>query len=154
MSDFATVVLTCKVGALPFHHKIHYTDTIPDHLVPDETWGAALGDSGVGPLKSPAQKVVNKIGSLFEQRRYLVGHVFFTPGLDQWHFIYFDQRDTESQRQNHWKGGAHIHLVNWLWPNIDPRTVWTEFVEHRKVPGGALHIRFDDVSQPGTSESA
>jgi hypothetical protein len=113
--------------------------------MPNETWGAALSANGVGLLNPAVKKVVNKIGSLFEQRRWLVGHMFYTASLYEWHFIYFDQRDTEARRPNHWKRGAHIHLVNWMWPNLDPKTVWKEFVENRKPPGGALHIRYDDT---------
>jgi hypothetical protein len=145
-SDFANFILACNGSPeLPFYHRIHCTDIVPEHLVLTDESLVPLQSNGVGLLSPASKKVVNKIGSMFEQRRYLVGHMFYTANLHEWHFVYFDQRDTEDRRPNHWKEGAHIHLVNWLWPNLDPRTVWNEFVQNHKPPGGAVHIRYDDT---------
>jgi hypothetical protein len=97
-SDFAAFVIACESGALPWHHRIHYQDYAPQHLQPTKEEQAALTTSGVGPLKGKAAKMVSKIHQLFEERRYLVGHIFFTPTLKQWHFFYFDQRDLSTER--------------------------------------------------------
>ena len=143
-TDFASAILACRGGTLPLLHRIHPSDTVPEHLTPQEHWGRTIASNRGGRLTPAAQKVVNKIGSLFVQRRYLVGHMFYTPDLREWHFVYFDQRDVEARNRNHWKRGVHVHFVNWLWPNLDPQVVWSDFVQKRKPPGGALHVRYDD----------
>lgn len=144
-SDFAATVMACDAGRLPFHHRIHQTDLVPGHLVPTEASLGALSRNvrkGIGPLDSAGRKAARKVFALFDQRRWLVGHMFFTLGLHEWHFFYFDQRDM-AENANHWKGGPHIHLVNWLWPNLDPRSVWRDFVSTNQAPPQALHLRYD-----------
>ncbi len=140
--DFATLVMACKSGILPFSHQIHYKDHVPSQLIPSEKERTALQANGVGPLKGDAKKMVRKIGQLFKDRRYLVGHIFYTPNLHEWHFFYFDQRDTEEQKENHWSGGSHIHFINWLWPNHSPAELWSNFVSQSDPPKGAVHIKF------------
>lgn len=126
--------------AMPYDEPDH----IPAEAVLSDADHEALQTNGVGLLKPRALKTVRKLGALFEKRHWLVGHMFYTAGLHEWHFCYFDQRDTEAQRKNHWERGAHIHFVNWLWPNLEPRSLWADFVSQNKPPGGALHIRYDD----------
>ena len=144
-SDFAAIIMACDAGRLPFHHRIYHSDIVPEHLVPTEASLSALSRNarkGVGPLDREGCKAIRKVFTLFDQRRWLVGHMFFTPGLHEWHFFYFDQRDM-AENANHWKGGPHIHLVNWLWPTLDPRLVWRDFVSTNKPPPQALHLRYD-----------
>jgi hypothetical protein len=144
--DFTKVILACDDGTLlPFSHRIHWSDRVPEHLIPSGSDFETLSRNGVGPLNAKGRKVVRKTFEMFDQRRWLVGHMFYTPNLYEWHFFFFDQRDTEAVRPNHWKGGSHIHFVNWLWSNLDPRLVWSNFVEKNEPPGGALHIRYDDT---------
>ena len=118
---------------------------MPEHLVPTKARLGALSRNarnGVGPLDREGRKAIGKIFTLFDQRRCLVGHMFFTPGLHEWRFFYFDRRDT-AENANHWKSGPHIHLVNWLWPTLDPRSVCGDFVSANKPPPQALHLRYD-----------
>jgi hypothetical protein len=82
------------------------------------------------------------MGQMFEERRYLVGHMFYTPNLSEWHFFCFDQRDLEDERPNHWKEGPHVHFINWLWPGQDVKSVWSNFVGENQRPGNAIHLRF------------
>ena len=149
-SDFAAIITASDAGRLPFHHGIYRSDIVPPHLVPTKASVGALSRNamnGVGPLDREGRKAIGKLLTLFDQRRCLVGHLFFTPGLHEWHFFYCDQRDT-AEDGNHWKGGPHIHLVNWLWPTLDPRSVWRDFVSTNKPPPQALHLRYhpDDLS--------
>jgi hypothetical protein len=133
----------------PRHHDIHFVDILKNQkLHPTDEDGVALAESGVGPLRGVAVKVVRRFGQMMVERRYLVGHMFYTPGFSEWHFIDFDQRDTESVRRNQWNGGPHIHFVNWLWPRLDAVTVWRNFVTTNEPPGGALHVRYDDAPPP------
>ena len=116
-SDFAAIITACDADVCP--SIIASTVPIPclSILVPTKASLGALSRNarnGVGPLDREGRKAIGKIFTLFDQRRCLVGHMFFTPGLHEWHFFYFDQRDT-ADNANHWKGGPHIHLVNWLW---------------------------------------
>lgn len=130
---------------MPFRHRIYTRDYVPEHLEPSEKERGALADSGVGPLKGDALTMVKKIGQLFQGRRFLVGHLFDIPDSSQWHFLYCDQRDLQDN-QNHWKEGAHVHLINWLLrPQADAaEALWLEFTTGNEPPRlrGALHIRF------------
>jgi hypothetical protein len=83
---------------------------------------------------------VRKINQIFKDRRLLVSHLFSNP--NRWHLFYFDQRDTQKDRQNHWKRGSHIHFVNDLWPGYDPQKLWDVFSRADASAGGKLHIPF------------
>lgn len=139
--DLAQFIIACEAGVVPVRHLIHYQDRAPSHLkvTPDDL--AALDANGVGPLKGRALKTVNKTAQTFEDRRYLVGHMFIMPNPEHWHFLYLDQRDI-AEDKNHWKEGPHIHFLNWLWRR-DPQALWTAF-RAGEAPKGALHIRFRD----------
>ena len=78
---------------------------------------------------------------LFEERRLLTGHIFYTSDLSDWNFFYFDNRDRE-EVDNHWQHGPHIHFVNVLWPNLEPQKLWDAFCASGELPGGALHVRY------------
>jgi len=66
--------------------------------------------------------------------------------LSMWHFFQFDQRDLEDE-QNHWKEGAHIHFLNWLWPNYDTKTLWANFTSGRAKMNDSLHVRYFDAAR-------
>jgi hypothetical protein len=126
--EFANFIVASEGGLLPWLHKISYRDFIPEHLRLTEADRTALvGAKGGEPAPRAAQKSLTKTAQIFEQRRYLVGHLFYTPTLTNWHLFYFDQRDTEQRRPNHWQGGSHLHLVNCLWPKHDCQTTWSYF---------------------------
>jgi hypothetical protein len=86
---------------------------------------------------------MTKVTQMFIERRNLAGHMFFTGGLHEWHFFSFDQNDLVEGTRNHWKGGAHVHFINWLWPHINPREMWAQFTLEAKKPNSALHIRHE-----------
>jgi len=128
---------------MPFMHKIHCRDYLPEHLEPSDEELNALFKSGLGPVTGDAAKTARKIFIQSpRERRYLVGHIFFTPSLEQWHFFYFDQRDLEKREPNHWQGGPHIHFINYLWPQHNAQSLWSKFVSSNVQMGGSLHIRF------------
>lgn len=150
--DFFTLVLTCELLRYPFAHEISYQDQVPEHLVPSDFEIQALENTPAGTLLTgDAEKVVRKISQSFKERRYLVGHMFFTPDYANWHFFCFDQRDLET-KGNHWKEGAHIHFINWLWPRQDAKSVWSNFMTEDQRPGGAIHLRFSDFAREKSME--
>jgi len=145
-SDLANFILSCELGHQPFFHQIHYRDHVPEHLHLSDQDSAALAANPVGPLQPGAQKAIRKIGQMFRDRRYLVGHIFYVADLSEWHFFQFDQRDLEDERGNHWKEGAHIHFLNWLWPNYDAKTLWANFSSGKAKLNDSLHVRYFDIT--------
>jgi hypothetical protein len=140
--DFFTLLLGCEASGEPFIHEISYRDKVPLHLVPKDSEIEALKSTPAGTLLSGyAAKAVSKMAHAFDERRYLVGHLFFKPDYSQWHFFCFDQRDIAAEG-NHWKEGSHVHFVSWLWPGLDPKSILSDFVTEEERPGGAIHLRF------------
>jgi hypothetical protein len=152
-TDLAAFIFTCETTRIPFLHQIHYRDHVPEHLNPTDEELAALSASPVGALLHPAaQKAVRKLSQSFRDRRYLVGHIFYVPDLAKWHFFQFDQRDLEDERGNHWKEGAHIHFLNWLWPNYDVQTLWANFTSGKVKLNDSLHVRYTDTTRRSTQK--
>ena len=145
--DFFALVLACEHSGNPFSHEITYRDKVPEHLVPSDSEIQALENTPAGTLLTgDAEKAVRKMSQSFKERRYLVGHMFFTPDYAKWHLFCFDQRDLDTEG-NHWKEGSHVHFINWLWPRQDAKSVWSNFVTEDQRPGGAIHLRFSDLAQ-------
>ncbi len=138
--DFAKLIINSyKIG---YSHSINYNDFLPEHLNPTADDFKAFDGAKVGErLTGSAKKAANKMTQIFEQRRYLVTHIFWNE--DKWHLFYFDQRDMEYRFENHWKKGSHIHFINYLWPNLDPSNVWAVFNKANGSVGGKLHIKYD-----------
>jgi hypothetical protein len=53
---FANFILACESGLLPFRHKIHFGDHVPQHLNPTDQDLAALAANPVGPLQPGVAK--------------------------------------------------------------------------------------------------
>jgi hypothetical protein len=140
--DFFELVLSCETVGLPFHHEISYRDKVPPHLRLKDSEIDALKSTPAGSvLSGAAAKAVSKMSQSFEERRYLVGHMFFSPDHSSWHFFCFDQRDLKGEG-NHWEHGSHVHFVNWLWPNLTADSVWSNFVNNDDRPGAEIYLRF------------
>ena len=107
-SDIYKMIISCNIGIIPYLHQMHYHDYLPNELRPTEEEISAVRASQLGPVSGKAAKFIRKIDQTFKQRRYLVGHMFYTADLARWHFFYFDQRDLD-HRNSHWKEGQHIH---------------------------------------------
>jgi hypothetical protein len=142
-SDFVDMIIACEMGIMPFLHRIHHADYVPAHLTPTEEEIAAARISKPGPLTGKAAKYINKIAQGFKERRYLVGHIFYTADLSRWHFFYFDQRDL-NHRNPHWKEGQHLHLINYLWPNYEPNRLWSEFCSRNMKVKDSIHVKYFD----------
>jgi hypothetical protein len=100
-----------------------------------------MAEAKKGRLEGKAKKAFGKIPQIFSTRRLLVGHMFYTTDHSNWHFIYFDQRDTD-HRSPHWKHGSHLHMINHLWPQHTAVSLWKWFNSGNVQLSGAIHIRF------------
>jgi hypothetical protein len=98
--DLASFILKAMSGQLPWGHRAHHREFMPEHLSLTEDDRLAMVTSGVGRVTGKAGKAFNKITAMFEERRLLSGHIFFNPDQTDWHFFYFDQRDF-AERGNH-----------------------------------------------------
>jgi hypothetical protein len=86
--DFFALVVACEPTRNPFSHEISYRDKVSEHLNPSDSEIQALKSTPAGSLLTgDAKKAVRKMSQMFEERRYLVGHMFFTPDLSKWHFF-------------------------------------------------------------------
>ena len=141
--DFFYLILAAEQSLIPYAHRIHHRDIIPKELtLGHEPHGPVETDKS-GRLVGGSLKFFRKVTQIFHVRRFLVGHLFFSSDLHNWHFLYFDQRD-QSPHSNHWKHGPHIHLINWLWPNYSAKSLWNEFTIGNPKMRGALHIKYTD----------
>lgn len=143
--SFVGLILAAKTGDLeemPYLHEMSVFERVPEHLVPTEEEHGALRKNGVGKLQGKAQKFATKMFQLQEERKWIVGHLFFTPSAEHWHLFYFDIKDMD-EIQNHWKvGGKHVHYVSSLWPNLSASNVWEKLRSGSKGLGSNVHIRF------------
>ena len=139
---FGALISACDAAQLPWRHQISYRDIMPDNLQYTDQDSKSLGHSIVGPLTKSAMKAWRKWHQLLKDRRYLVGHIFYTSDHSNWHFFYFDNRDL-TPYENHFKhGGPHIHLINFLWPDHTCESLWNFFQNDNPKMNGAEHIRF------------
>lgn len=118
-TSFIGLIMSAKSGdleAMPYHRQMNCFEYVPEHLVPTEEDRAAFDANGPGQFKGKAKKFANKIFQTFEERKWIVGHLFYTPSQEYWHLLYFDAKDM-SEKNNHWKvGGPHVHYISSLWP--------------------------------------
>src|SRR5688500_16114136 len=72
--EFSQTILACEMGLLSWHHKISHRDFVPAHLQPTQEELDAMGTVAAG---QPIPKALRKIMSQFDERRMLVGHIFY-----------------------------------------------------------------------------
>ena len=137
--DLVKLITNCyKIG---YFHQIKYNDFLPPNLEPTDKERQAISSLKTGEiLTGDAKKFANKLFQLFKQRRYLVAHIFYNK--EKWHLFYFDQKDMEEMKGNHWQEGSHIHFVNYLWPQYNIDELWKIFDDSSATVGGKLHIRY------------
>jgi len=131
--------LVSLILTAPRHGYIHarqHREFQPVHLQPTHADLQSIRDS-VNP-GSKVPKALRKMIRIFDERKHVSAHLFTSP--DRWHMFYFTLQDTD-ERENHWEHGAHVHFVNYLWPNIDPEVVWKSFADRKSLHPG-VHIRF------------
>jgi len=134
------VSLTCNCNIIGYNHQRRYHDFTPQHLILTEKDRNAIGSASVGKLEGDAKTAWNKIRHMFIDRRCLIAHSFHN--FLKWHLFYFDQRDFETQMENHWREGAHIHFFNYLWTQYRIGTIDDMFDNRNFSISDKLHIRF------------
>ncbi len=143
-ADFVNIIQYSESRLIPYLHTIHHSEFVPIDVAPTRE-DAVFGQLTPGTqLEGNALKFFNKIGQVFKVRRLLVGHMFINPQSQQWHFFYFDQRDTD-HLSNHWKKGPHIHFINYLWPKYTAQTLWEKFATGNPNISRSIHIRYYDA---------
>jgi hypothetical protein len=141
-SDLVGLILACQAGGMPpLKYACSFSQRHPEHLVPTQTEKEALSRNGVGPLQGKARKMISKSFQMFEERRVLASHLFYSPDRQFWHALYFDQRDIE-ERGNHWKHGAHIHYTCDLFHNLSLADAWARICEGSGSSLKPIHVRF------------
>lgn len=137
--EFATLIAACDTGFLPWKHQIYLYRRNPKYL--EEILSSYKPKSSLKETRTFG----NAMRQIFIDRTLIVGHIFFVQDYSNWHFIFFDKYSQPNQ-SNHWKFGPHIHLVNYLWPQYDIKSVWDRFCNFGKLPNKSLHIKY---TEPG-----
>jgi hypothetical protein len=74
-------------------------------------------------------------------------HMLTNPSGSKWHCFYLTFRDVAgvpSTREHHWREGAHVHFVNYLFsPQRLTRRAVLEQLAEREHSIRGLHIRYD-----------
>lgn len=138
---FSEFIRVCQAHVLPWIHAISYRDFLPKNLQFTSNDSLAMPDLGIGPPEKSQVKAMKKWYQLLRERRYLVGHMFYNPNHSNWQFFYFDNRDLNPY-DNHFERGAHVHLINYLWPRHTYESIWETFNKGNPTMKGAAHIRF------------
>lgn len=146
-ATFVGLILAAKSGDLetmPYNHQMNCFEYVPDHLIPTEEDMDAFHANDPGEFKGKARTFVNKIFQTFEERKWIVWHLFYTSSQEYWHLFYFDIKDM-NEENNHWKiGGPHVHYISNLWPQFTISDVWERLRSGSKEFGSNVHIRFVD----------
>jgi len=139
--DFSKLILSAEEGLSNYSHNIYHREIVPKDLQPTLDTLPKVRLDSLNTVE--ISKLLKRLAQVIKTRRQLVGHMFYNKDITQWHFFYFDQRDT-SETGNSWKNGSHVHLINHLWPNHDPVYILKEFLEDKPNFKGSFHIRFID----------
>ncbi|MBB1601060.1 hypothetical protein [Variovorax sp. UMC13] len=140
--DLYSLILGGRAGVLePYRYACHFDQLVPAtrHLTDADLQN--LSDAKVGVASPALRKVIRKVDQAMIERRLFAAHLFYVPGGEHWHLLYFDQRD-RSRYGNHWKqGGPHIHYVRDGYVNEDLRQMWAQVCARPPRPPSGEHIR-------------
>ncbi|NTV60069.1 MAG: hypothetical protein HGA77_02045 [Chlorobiaceae bacterium] len=152
ISDFVDVIAGCKAGAFHLNHAMHFFDYVPEHLETRESDFEILDASLEVQASSDGQKAFRRLFKTHGQRQYRVAHMFFSREVQhpfsEWHMVFFEM-DELSRRNNHWCGGSHIHITNYLWPNLYCQDLLEAFLSRKEFPSSKLHLAFNDQERRG-----
>jgi len=141
--DLAALIVSAQHGVFyPYRYANFFERRLPEHLFPSEKQFEALKTNGVGPYKTKAaSKVFGKVIQLKKQHRTLAAYLFYTPGFQYWHLLYFDNHDVD-ETDNHWKYGPHIHLVNYLWAGFKMVDAWDSAKIGKPTFSNKIHLKY------------
>ena len=141
--DLSLLIYNCS--QIGFRHKIKTRDFVPQHL--------QLSKDDVAQIKSGKPKAfLKKTSGMFSERKRVMVHLFERG--DHWHCFYFSWSDLASGDAAHWKYGAHIHYVSYLWSNLQSTRILESFNKRTADIPGSMHVRFksNDPPAPDFSE--
>jgi hypothetical protein len=145
-TDFTDFILLCKSGLCHLEHRMEFFDFVPEDVqTREEDWDVLNAPPSELNLME-SKKSLRRLFKMHGMRKYIVGHLFIESDKThnpEWHFIFFEINELKD-RNNHWSEGAHVHLVNHLFPSINVQDVWSDFIKNKKTPSSKLHIRFND----------
>jgi hypothetical protein len=151
-SEFVDFIIACKGGLTHLDHTMHFLDYVPDHLVETEEDLDVLNATREIQQSRRGQASLRKLFKSHGERKYRVGHIFTSKELEhpdsEWHFVFFETKELYARR-NHWVGGPHVHITNYLWPNLCCQSVWEDFVLQRRFPRSKMHLSFIDPHRAG-----
>ncbi|MCL4669756.1 hypothetical protein [Burkholderia pseudomallei] len=138
---FGEFIRVCDAHVLPWLHVMSWRDFLPEKLQFTSEDSSNMPYLDIGPPRRGQAKAMRKWYQFLDDRRFLVGHMFYSPFHHNWQFFYFDNRDL-NPHHNHFKHGAHVHLINHLWPGHTYESIWQTFNDGNPGMKGALHIRY------------
>lgn len=143
MSEFVGFIAACGMGITHLKHIMHCADSVPPELKETEDdWKVLRAGPEVHSSKE-GQKAIQRLFKTHGKRKYQVGHMFLSKEssnpISEWHFIFYELKELHP-RNSHWEAGSHIHLTNYLWPNLNCQDVWNQFVSANEFPKSKLHV--------------
>jgi hypothetical protein len=147
MAEFVDFIVACKAGFTHLNHTMHYADFVPAELEEkSDDWKILNADAATQATKQ-GQKALRRLFKAHGKGQYRVGHMFFSKEfvhpIGEWHFVFFEVNELRV-RDNHWEMGPHVHITNYLWPNLYCQPIWEQFVLNREFPQAKLHLSCTD----------
>ena len=71
-----------KLDIFPYLHQIHCREHQPEHLHLTDKDLKGIANNGVGKLEGDAIKAMSKVNQMFKERKWTVGHMFYTQTLN------------------------------------------------------------------------
>lgn len=135
--DLSLLIYNC--AQIGFRHKIRTRDFLPQHL--------QLSRDDIAHMKKGRPKAfLKKTSGMGTERKRVMVHLFERD--DQWHCFHFSWNDLACGDAAHWKYGAHIHYVSYLWSNLQNTRIMESFDKRTADIPGSMHIRFKSNAPP------
>ena len=148
--EFASFILACKAGVTHLNHTMHWCDSVPEHLKERETDEEIFSAPREIQASKQGQAAFRRLFKAHGQRKYNIGHMFISKEIShpisEWHFVFWEVQELDA-RNNHWVGGTHVHITNYLWPNLYCQDVWEDFINRNRFPSSKLHVSFVETSR-------
>ena len=139
LEDDDLLLLIYNCSQVGFTHRIKTRDFVPQHL--------QLSQDDIAQMKKgKAKEFLKKTSGMRSERKRVMVHLFERG--DQWHCFYFSWSDLACGDAAHWKCGAHIHYVSYLWSNLQNTRILESFDKRTAEIPGSTHIRFKTNAPP------
>ena len=139
ISEDELALLIHNCSQIGFKHQSKFVEYIPENR--------RLSYLDVSNMKEgDSRKLFSKVRSAFKERKKY--HVQLFSRGKEWHCFYYTYTDTESEGENHWKLGSHLHYVSYLWSNYRKRQIWESF-DKRIIDIQGVHIQLETFSTYG-----